>query len=528
MDDMPELIRGFPLLVVLLGLGIALMLVPASGLDPQKKDTDGDGIPDGWESDHGLNPNAAADAGLDYNHNGRTNQQEYLNGSDPWDKDTDDDGLSNYVEYLGLFGFFTDPLAGDTDGDGLSDLEELCWRVNTSEETQMAEIYPSEASRSGLVVNITNLSRMYPYALDPTNPDTDDDGLHDGDEIAVGSDPTRVDSDFDGLRDGDEVHLYNTSPTKQDTDNDGLTDYDEVMGTYGVVTNPTVADTDEDGLRDGEEIFGFGFIPIEPSEHALTFDEFLGGAYGGDYITLKARVGELRHDLDHTYYLIFLKSFESIGNRETKRAVARVNSSWRYDFEQGIRQLDTRFGLALREGDTIVLVGKAGNLSGTRELEVDSNGKLYLVLSPEEARGRWLPSTEYVKILSDWSITPHLISPTPSPVPSPSPRSNVTPTPLNTSPSPSSPASISTPLTSPLNDTNATVSESEPKNEGNGMVGKLLYGVIGLVVLSVSLFLYTKVRGRTGLRREPKKADAGKPPRALARGMKKGIRKEWS
>jgi hypothetical protein len=525
---MPKLIRVFLLLLVLLGPGMALMLVPVSGLDPQKKDTDNDGIPDGWEADHGLNPNSAADAGLDYNYNGLTNLQEFTTEYDPWDKDTDDDGLSNYVEYLGLFGFFTGPLAEDTDADGLSDLKELCRRINTSDETQMAEIYPSEASRSGLVVNMTNLSRTYPYELDPTNPDTDGDGLNDGDEISAGSDPTRVDSDFDGLRDGDEVHLHKTDPTKRDTDNDGLTDYDEVFGTYGVVTNPTVADTDEDGLRDGEEIFGFGFIPIEPSEHALTFDEFMGGAYGGDYITLKARVGELRHDLDQTYYLIFLKPFESQSNAEGKKGVARVNSSWRYDFEQGIRQVDSRFGLALQEGDTIVLVGKAGNLSGTRELEVDSSGKLYLVLSPEEARRRWLPSTEYVKILSDWSVTPHLVSPTPSPIPSPTQASNVTPTPMNTSPTPSSPATISTPLPSPLNETNATVSESEPKKESNGLFGKILYGVIGVVILSASLFLYAKVGGRLPKRKERKNAEAGKPSVAIARGMKKGIRKEWS
>lgn len=513
---MPRFIHGVRLILVVLCM--AFMLAPSSGLDPQKRDTDGDGIPDGWESDHGLNPNSAVDAGLDYNHNGRTNLQEYLNESDPWDKDTDNDGLSNYAEYLGLFGFFTDPLAEDTDGDGLSDLEELCRRINTSDDVLMAEVYPKEASRVGLAVNLTNLSRMYPYELDPTNPDTDGDGLNDGDEIAAGSHPTRVDSDFDGLSDGDEVHLHHTDPTKQDTDNDGLTDYDEVMGTYGVVTDPTVADTDGDGLRDGEEIFGFGFIPIEPSEHALTFDEFLSGAYGGEYITVKARVGELRHDLDHTYYLIFLKPVESIGV-ENKKAVARVNSSWRYDFEHGIRLVDTRFGLALHEGDTIVLVGKAGNLSATRELQVDSAGKLYLVLSPEEARGRWLPSTDYVKMLSQWGVTPKPSSP---PLSTPSQSPEVTPPtvmPSDLSPSPSVPADISPPPPSPLTEPNASVSESASRTSGS-LVGKLSYVVIGLLLVSVTFVLVTKFRGRLGIR---KKAEPrGKPLRG------RGVRKEWS
>jgi len=155
---MPKLIRVFLLLLVLLGPGMAFMLVPVSGPDPQQKDTDGDGIPDGWEADHGLNPNYAADAGLDYNHNGRTNLQEFTNGSDPWDKDTDDDGVSNYAEYLGLFGFFTNPLAEDTDGDGLSDLIELCRYIDPWDGTEMKEIYPNETSRSSLMANITNQS----------------------------------------------------------------------------------------------------------------------------------------------------------------------------------------------------------------------------------------------------------------------------------------------------------------------------------------------------------------------------------
>jgi hypothetical protein len=43
------------------------------------KDSDSDGMPDEWESRHGLNPKNAGDASLDSNNDGYTNIEEYLN-----------------------------------------------------------------------------------------------------------------------------------------------------------------------------------------------------------------------------------------------------------------------------------------------------------------------------------------------------------------------------------------------------------------------------------------------------------------
>jgi hypothetical protein len=507
------------LLFVFGGIVLVLASVSVSGQHPRIKDTDGDGIPDGWEVEHGLNPTDAADARLDYNHNGRTNFQEYQNASDPWDKDTDKDEISNYAECWALFGFFTDPFTSDTDGDGIDDLKEICMYINTSDETQMKELYLNETDRVSVIVNITNLSSTYPYKLDPTNSDVDGDGLSDGDELlrTNKTNPNCVDSDSDGLSDGDEVHVYKTEPTKRDTDGDGLLDSEELFGTYGVVTDPTKRDSDEDGLSDGEEIFGFGFAPIEPSEHALTYDEFLSGAYSGEYITVKAKVGKMRLDYNQTSYLVFLNPLESRDDAGRKRGVARVNSSWYYVFQHGeMVHVDSRFGLALREGDTIVVVGKAGNFLGdTREIEVGSEGKLYLVLSPEEATGRWVPSREYVKIIYDSNVGSGTVPPSPTPSPAQTSTSTSVPTDASLTPSPTS-----------VNETNETASESGLEKEGKGIFGSLIYGVIGVVIVVATLFLYTKFGGRIPMRRERKEGGGSKPGKAS--GMQKGTRKEWS
>lgn len=50
----------------------------SSGVGPT--DTDRDGMPDSWETDHGLNPNNGSDAHQDRTGDGYTNLEEYING----------------------------------------------------------------------------------------------------------------------------------------------------------------------------------------------------------------------------------------------------------------------------------------------------------------------------------------------------------------------------------------------------------------------------------------------------------------
>lgn len=129
------------------------------GTDATLVDTDGDMLDDCYEVfDIGTDPtlydtdsNGVADGDEDFDSDGLTNYQEYIQGTSPWDNDSDSDNL--------------------IDGD----------EVNT-------------------------------YGTNPLEPDTDFDGLNDADEVALGTNPNLPDTDGDGTPDGkekfDQTYVY--------------------------------------------------------------------------------------------------------------------------------------------------------------------------------------------------------------------------------------------------------------------------------------------------------------------------------
>jgi len=102
--------------------------------------------------------------------------------------DADDDSIPDYYELI-LFGDVATAGPGtvagytDADRDSLSDLYEYVVAYNANLTNSAAEL-AADADADGM----TLLQEQY-VGLDPTSPDTDDDGLLDGAEIAAATDP---------------------------------------------------------------------------------------------------------------------------------------------------------------------------------------------------------------------------------------------------------------------------------------------------------------------------------------------------
>ena len=244
-----------------------------TGTDPLDQDSDNDTLMD---SDELIATGGTVDIpGNPGTGPRRTFDQE----SDPLDINTDDDGLFDPQEYsgsglsllAGAIGGVRDLLCpfvndDDSDDDGIQDGAVVMITpsgVITSTGTQFTYTHHEDF----IDLNVADVAHPGIMRTVPTHgdgeqqddafwnvcdPDSDGDGLNDGEEIAIGTDPGDWDTDDDGRNDWHEVTgggPIPTDPFDPDTDDDGLLDSAEVFGLNN--TNPTNADTDGDGLCDG-------------------------------------------------------------------------------------------------------------------------------------------------------------------------------------------------------------------------------------------------------------------------------------
>ncbi len=247
-------------------------------MNPNSKDSDLDGMDDGWEFAYGLDP------------------------TDPFDgyRDQDSDGVS--IGSIGGFGFDrawsnldefrfvspsdqglngTDPRVSDTDGDGLSDGEEYWgWFIESSNfdchYLNDQYLCDTEAGNAAKEVYLggwqgSGSSGASDGPSDPTNPDSDGDGMPDGWEIEH---RRWIGDTFTG---GNQWTLDPNNPddASQDADGDGLSNLCEYqwerlltkslstgIPSHGessealqswIPTDPNSKDSDSDSLPDGWE-----------------------------------------------------------------------------------------------------------------------------------------------------------------------------------------------------------------------------------------------------------------------------------
>ncbi|WP_375102433.1 Ig-like domain-containing protein [Paenibacillus sp. RS8] len=237
-------------------------------------DTDGDGIPDSLDPDD--------------DNDGLTDEQEIVLGTDPKKADTDGDGINDKDDpfptdaakpgtvngELDTDGDgIPDSLDPDDDNDGLTDEEEIVLGTNPKHPdtdhdgiNDKDDPFPLDATKPGNGGELDTDGDGIPDSLDP---DDDNDGLTDEQEIVLGTDPKKADTDGDGINDKDDP--FPTDAAKPgtvngeldtdgdgipdsldpDDDNDGLTDEEEIV----LGTNPKHPDTDHDGINDKDDPF---------------------------------------------------------------------------------------------------------------------------------------------------------------------------------------------------------------------------------------------------------------------------------
>jgi len=263
-------------------------------LNPNKRDSDGDGLPDGSVGSGTIDvcPFTPMSAGTNDEFVGRDGPY----SCDPIKvyRDEQRQGASLPLAYF-----------RDTDGDGLYDAEEdKNVDDNIDKQRGWAKSFETETDWLNKDTDNDTISDFtevegWPFPTNPAFADTDEDGLPDNEEDRNGNGKIDFYDRFE-TRGCDNVYLVtplvDTDPNHADTDGDGMQDLIELqgadyrgnqfsddletmglaafLGTDGlidVISDPTSIDSDGDGLTDTEE-YGPNGVLTYASSHPCMWD----------------------------------------------------------------------------------------------------------------------------------------------------------------------------------------------------------------------------------------------------------------
>ena len=250
----------------------SLFALDTIGLPP---DTDHDGMPDAWETLHGLNP-LVADASGDPDGDGRTNIDEYNAATDPQINDWLGPVALASINFLLDTGAYPGGYTLDTDGDGIPDWWEVRYGLNR-------------------------------LANDSTgNPDGDD--LNNLEEYIAGTIPTLFDFRYVIFATGNGFTL-DTGGAFIDTDGDGIPNWWELSYAGSTSAMQAGGDIDGDGINNFLE-FTFGSNPANAARGALIYNGTMagGGAITATGLPITVREG-------NAFYALFVRRTDYVAAR---------------------------------------------------------------------------------------------------------------------------------------------------------------------------------------------------------------------
>ncbi|MCW8092843.1 S8 family serine peptidase [Alteromonas sp. ASW11-130] len=336
-------------------------------------DADGDGMSDFWEQHFGLDPGNPTDAANDNDRDGLTNLEEFIADTNPLEMDSDSDGLTDGDE---LNVYRSNPISNDTDSDGLADGDEV--------NLYATDLLNDDSDNDGL----SDGEEVNAYLSDPLMSDTDADGMNDGaeaeygfnpslfeshntldsdndtltnlEEIELGTNPSNSDTDGDGLSDSNEINIYSTDPIMEDTESDGMADGWEIDFGLNPLINDAEDDYDRDEYSNLEEFLG-GTDPTDPASHPIDIIGYSIDDYGSLYqfnltVGTYSVIGSLGVEYD----------FKAIAIHPDGGIYAAENSN------QGLYKIDPNTGAASFVGYLNVHVSEKG-------MTFDDEGNLYLI-----------------------------------------------------------------------------------------------------------------------------------------------------